>query len=130
MRLRLTSIIVAEQNQAERFDRGVLGLIKKQDFPVGEFRWLSVVAPDGPEEFELSLEPNAHPGAQASQQAMRESGIPLAAFEPDDLAADFARLSSKGVVFTLEPTDAGQVSIAMFEDTCGNLIQIYQHKRD
>lgn len=85
-----------------------------------------MTSPEGPEDVELALEPNANPAAKAFQEAMFEQGIPLAAFEVGDLAAEFARLSGSGVAFTKPPTPAGPVSLAVFADTCGNLIQLYQ----
>jgi glyoxylase I family protein len=126
MRIRLTSIMVDDQAKALRFYTEVLGFKKKMDFPVGEFRWITVVSPEGPDELELVLEPNANPAARAFQEAMFAQGIPLAAFETGDIAAEFARLSTQGVVFKQTPTPAGPVTIAVFADTCGNLIQLYQ----
>jgi glyoxylase I family protein len=126
MRIKLTSIMVDEQDKAVRFYTDVLGFQKKMDFPViGEFRWITVVAP-GRDDLELTLEPSANPAARTFQQAMFEQGIPLAAFEVSDLDAEHARLKERGVVFTIEPTQSGQVRIAVFSDTCGNLIQLYQ----
>jgi catechol 2,3-dioxygenase-like lactoylglutathione lyase family enzyme len=125
MRIKLTSIMVDEQDKALRFYTDVLGFQKKMDFPVGEFRWITVVAP-GRDDLELALEPNANPAGRAFQQAMFQQGIPITAFEVSDLAAEHARLKDRGVVFTVEPTHAGTVRIALFADTCGNLIQLYQ----
>jgi glyoxylase I family protein len=93
---------------------------------VGEFRWLTVVSPEGPDDVELSLEPNANPAAKTFQESMFKQGIPLAAFEVSDIRAEFERLRGRGVAFTQEPTPAGPVTIAVFSDTCGNLIQLYQ----
>jgi hypothetical protein len=101
-------------------------LVKKLDLPVGEFRWLTVVSPDEPEGTQLVLEPNAFPAAATYQQALFEAGIPLTAFAVDDIEKEVARLTSLGVHFTQAPTDAGGTLIALFDDTCGNLIQIYQ----
>jgi catechol 2,3-dioxygenase-like lactoylglutathione lyase family enzyme len=125
MKIKLTSIMVDDQKKALAFYTDVLGFQKKQDFPVGEYRWISVVSP-GRDDLELALEPNANPAAKAFQQAMFQQGIPLAAFEVADLAAEFKRLRAQGVAFTVEPTPAGPVSIAVLSDTCGNLIQLYQ----
>jgi glyoxylase I family protein len=125
MRIKLTSIMVDEQDKALRFYTEVLGFQKKRDFPVGGFRWITVVAPDR-DDLELALEPNANPAGRTFQQAMFQQGIPLTAFEVSDLAAEYARLKERGVVFTVDPTDAGAVRIAIFADTCGNLIQLYQ----
>jgi len=126
MRIKLTSIMVNDQDQALRFYTEVLGFQKKQDIPVGAYRWITVVSPEGPEDLELSLEPNANPAAKSFQEAMSAQSIPLAAFEVTDIEAEHARLKGLGVVFTTEPTKAGPVSIAVFSDTCGNLIQMYQ----
>ena len=126
MRIKLTSIMVDEQERALRFYTNVLGFTKKSDVPVGEYRWITVTSPEGPDDLELALEPNANPAAKAFQDAMFKQGIPLAAFEVGDLAAEFARLSGRGVAFTKPPTPAGPVSLAIFADTCGNLIQLYQ----
>jgi catechol 2,3-dioxygenase-like lactoylglutathione lyase family enzyme len=126
MRIKLTSIMVDDQDKALRFYTEVLGFRKKTEIPIGAYRWLTVVSPDGPDDHELSLEPNANPAAKAFQEAMFTQGIPLAAFEVDDLAAEYRRLKRAGVVFTQEPTPAGPVQIAVCVDTCGNLIQLYQ----
>ena len=125
MKIKLTGIFVDDQQKALDFYTNVLGFKKKQDIPVGEFRWLSVVSPEGGDT-ELSLEPNANPAAKTFQEALFEQGIPITAFEVDDLASEFKRLTDLGVSFTTEPTKAGDVTLAVFVDTCGNLIQIYQ----
>jgi Glyoxalase/Bleomycin resistance protein/Dioxygenase superfamily len=104
----------------------VLGFVKKMEIPVGEYRWLTVVSPDGPSDLELSLEPNANPAGKAFQEAMFKQGIPIAGFEADNLGEEFKRLKDLGVVFTQPPTEAGPVTIAICADTCGNLIQLYQ----
>jgi predicted enzyme related to lactoylglutathione lyase len=126
MRIRLTSIMVDQQDKALRFYTEALGFQKKHDIPVGEYRWITVVSPEGPDNLELALEPNANPAAKTFQTAMFNQGIPLAAFEVTDLDAEYARLKSRGVAFVREPTSAGPVTIAVFSDTCGNLIQLYQ----
>ena len=125
MRIKLTSIMVDDQNKALKFYTNVFGFVKKHEIPVGEYKWLTVVAP-GRDDLELSLEPNANPAGKAFQDAIFKQGIPLAAFEVDDLAAEFTRLKGLGVVFTQEPMQAGPVRIAVCADTCGNLIQLYQ----
>jgi len=125
MRIKLTSIMVDDQTKALRFYTEVLGFTKKSDFPVGEYRWITVVS-EGRDDLELALEPNANPAGKAFQEAMFAQGIPLSAFEVSDIRAECARLTAHGVAFTLEPTPAGPVTIAMFSDTCGNLIQLYQ----
>lgn len=126
MRIRLTSIMVDDQDKALRFYTEVLGFRKNKEFPVGEYKWLTVVSPEAPGEAELSLEPNANPAAKTFQQAMFSQSIPLAAFEVSGIRDEYARLKSQGVVFTTPPTSMGPVTIAVFSDTCGNLIQIYQ----
>ena len=126
MRIKLTSIMVDDQDKALRFYTDVLGFRTKHDIPVGEYRWITVVSPEGPDDLELALEPNANPAGRAFQEAMFAQGIPLAAFEVGDITGEFARLSARGVAFTREPVQAGPVSLAVFADTCGNLIQLYQ----
>lgn len=129
MRIKLTSIMVNDQDRALRFYTEVLGFQKKHDIPVGEYRWITVTSPDGRDDLELALEPNANPAGKAFQESMFTQGIPLAAFETGDIAADYARLSGQGVAFKTPPTPAGPVTIAVFADTCGNLIQVYQPMR-
>lgn len=126
MRIRLTSIMVDDQKKALRFYTDVLGFEKKRDIPVGEYRWITVTSPEGPDDLELALEPNANPAGKAFQTAMFAQGIPVAAFEVGDIAGEFKRLAGHGVAFTTEPTPAGPIKLAVFADTCGNLIQIYQ----
>jgi len=129
MRIKLTSILVDNQDKALKFYTDVFGFVKKKEIPVGEYKWLTVVSPEGPDDVELSLEPNANPAGRTFQEALFKQGIPLAAFEVSDLAAEFQRLKNLGVVFTQEPTQAGPVAIAVCADTCGNLIQLYQPPR-
>ncbi len=126
MRIKLSSVLVDDQSKALEFYTDILGFIMKHDIDLGEARWLTVVSPEAPDEVELLLEPNMNPDAMTFQQAMFEQGIPMTAFVVDDIQAEFERLHSHGVVFKTEPTDMGEVTIAVFEDTCGNLIQIYQ----
>jgi predicted enzyme related to lactoylglutathione lyase len=128
MRIKLTSIMVDDQSKALKFYTEAFGFVKKNEIPVGEYKWLTVVSPER-DDVELSLEPNANPAGKAFQDAMFKQGIPLAAFEVDNLAAEFTRLKGLGVVFTQEPTQAGPVKIAVCADTCGNLIQLYQPPR-
>ena len=127
MRIKLNGIVVDDQQKAEDFYTKILGFVKSQDIPMGEFRWLTMKSPEGGET-ELSLEPNANPAARTFQEAMFEQGIPMTAFEVDDAEAEYKRLKDLGVAFTREPTDVGTVIFAIFADTCGNLIQIYQPK--
>lgn len=126
MRIKLQSIMVDDQDKALSFYTEVLGFRMKSDLPAGPFRWITVVSPEGPDDLELALEPNANPAAKAFQEAMFSQSIPLAAFEVSDLEAEVARLKQQNVAFTTEPTRMGPVSIAVFSDTCGNLIQLYQ----
>lgn len=128
MRIELTSLFVNDQEKALRFYTAVLGFIEKQNFSVGEFRWLTVVSPDAPNGPQLLLEPNNNPAALAYQQAIFEQGIAIAAFGVDNVYDEHERLKNHGVVFNTDPTDVGTAIIAVFEDTCGNLIQIYQAK--
>jgi glyoxylase I family protein len=126
MRIKLTSIMVDDQDKALAFYTEVLGFRKKREIPLGRYRWLTVVSQEAPDDVELSLEPNANPAAKTFQKAMFDQGIPLAAFEVTDLAAESARLQARGVAFTKNPTREGPVLIAVLSDTCGNLIQLYQ----
>jgi len=126
MQIKLTSIMVDDQDKALRFYTEVLGFRKKHDVPVGEYRWITVTSPEGPDDVELALEPNANPAGKAFQEAMFSQGIPITAFEVADIANEFARLTARGVAFIRQPTQAGPVTIAIFADTCGNLIQLYQ----
>ena len=125
MRIRMTSLMVDDQSKALRFYTEVLGFTKKHDIPVGEYRWITVTG-EGRDDLELALEPNANPAGKAFQEAMFSQGIPVASFEVTDIAAEFARLTGKGVAFTRQPTAMGPVTIAVFADTCGNLIQLHQ----
>jgi catechol 2,3-dioxygenase-like lactoylglutathione lyase family enzyme len=125
MKIKLTSVMVDDQDKALKFYTEVLGFIKSKEIPFGEFRWLTVVSPEGGE-VELSLEPTAFAAAKNFQRSLFKQGISLTAFEVDDIEAEFLRLKGRGVVFTSRPTRAGPVTIAVFADTCGNLIQIYQ----
>jgi catechol 2,3-dioxygenase-like lactoylglutathione lyase family enzyme len=126
MKIELNSVIVQNQESALAFYTEVLGFAKKMDLPAGAFRWLTVVSPEEPDGTQLVLEPNAHPAAVAYQRALFESGIPLTAFAVDDVESEYRRLKALGVVFTAEPADIGGTIVAVFDDTCGNLIQIYQ----
>ncbi|MDR7866409.1 MAG: VOC family protein [Sporomusaceae bacterium] len=126
MKIKLSSVFVDDQEKALNFYTGVLGFAKKNDIPVGDARWLTVVSPEAPDAAELVLEPNGNPAAQVYQKALRSQGIPMTAFASDDIAREYDRLLKLGVTFTLPPTKAGPVTIALFDDTCGNLIQIYE----
>jgi catechol 2,3-dioxygenase-like lactoylglutathione lyase family enzyme len=124
MRIYLTSVLVDDQDKALRFYTDVLGFQKKHDIPLGEARWLTVVAPDHPQGPELVLEPDAHPAAGPFKAALVADGIPATSFAVDDVHAEFQRLGDLGVRFTQEPLEMGAVTTAVFDDTCGNLIQI------
>jgi catechol 2,3-dioxygenase-like lactoylglutathione lyase family enzyme len=126
MRIKLTSVMVDDQSRALAFYTDVLGFRPKHDIPVGEYRWITVTSPDGHADVELALEPNANPAGKAFQQAMFAQGIPIAAFEVTGIAQEYERLKSRAVVFTKPPAKMGPVTIAIFADTCGNLIQIYE----
>ncbi|SDU28420.1 VOC family protein [Gordonia westfalica] len=125
MRIALTSIFVDDQRKALSFYTDVLGFTKHHDIPLGEGAWwLTVVSPEAPEGTELLLEPAGHPAVKPYRDALVEDGIPLAQFAVDDVRAEYDRLREHGVVFTQEPTDVGTAVVAVFDDTCGNLIQI------
>ncbi len=126
MRITLTGVFVSDQDEALRFYTESLGFVKKHGVPVGEFKWLTVVSPDDPDGTELLLEPNENPVAQAYQKGLFDQGIPAASFSATDIRAEYEKLKSLGVAFTIEPTEMGSVTIAVFDDTCGNLIQIMQ----
>ena len=126
MRIKLTSILVDNQDKALTFYTDVFGFVKKHDIPVGEYRWITVVSPEAPGEVELALEPNANPIGRTFQDGLFRQGIPATAFEVDDIEQECRRLKARGVVFTQEPTRQGPVTIAVCADTCGNLIQLYQ----
>jgi catechol 2,3-dioxygenase-like lactoylglutathione lyase family enzyme len=126
VKIKLTSVVVDDQDKALEFYTEVLGFVKKTDVPVGKFKWLTVVSPEGPSDVELLLEPNENPASKTYQTALHEQGIPLTAFAVDDIQKEYERLKKAGVVFRTEPTRMGPTTIAVFDDTCGNLIQIYQ----
>ncbi|MFE1549923.1 VOC family protein [Streptomyces sp. NPDC058718] len=125
MKIHLTSIFVDDQAKAERFYTEILGFVKKHDVPLGETdRWLTVVSSEEPGGTELLLEPAGHPAVKPYRDALVQDGIPLAQFAVDDVRAEYERLSGLGVRFTQEPLEMGPVTTAVFDDTCGNLIQI------
>lgn len=126
MKIKLSSVLVQNQEKALVFYTEVLGFEKKNDIPLGEYRWLTVVSPEAPEDIELVLEPMGFPPAVTYQKALFEAGIPSTAFAVDNIQEEYERLQKLGVVFRTTPTQMGPVTIAVFEDTCGNLIQIYQ----
>ena len=124
MRIGHLGIHVDDQDKALDFYCRVLGFEKKTEIPLGEFRWLTVVSPDEPDGTEIVLEPNEHPAARAYQQALTADGIPITVFGVADVAAEAERLRVLGVVFTQEPVTMGGMTTAVFDDTCGNLLQI------
>jgi len=126
MQITLTSLMVENQEKALAFYTDIIGFEKKHDIPMGEFRWLTVTAPEGLTGVELVLEPMAFPPARTYQKALYEAGIPATAFITTDIAAEYARLKKLGVVFRGEPVNAGPVTVVLFEDTCGNLINLVQ----
>jgi catechol 2,3-dioxygenase-like lactoylglutathione lyase family enzyme len=125
MKIKLNSVMVNDQDKALTFYTEVLGFVKKTDIPAGDFRWLTVVSPEGPDDIELLLEPNAHPAARTYQEALYKDGIPATAFASEDTQKEYERLTKQGVKFRMKPSEMGPVTIAVFDDTCGNLIQIY-----
>lgn len=126
MQITLASIFVEDQDRALQFYTEVLGFEKKHDIPMGEFRWLTVTSPEGVSGVELVLEPMAFPPARVYQKALYDAGIPATAFMSGDINAEFQRLKARGVQFRGEPTNMGPVTIVLFEDTCGNLINLVQ----
>lgn len=128
MQIRLASVMVDDQDKAERFYTDVLGFVRKTDIPMGEFRWLTVSAPQGAEGVELVLEPLGFLPARTYQKALFDAGIPATAFITDDIDDEYRRLKARGVAFRGEPQQMGTVKVVMFEDTCGNLISLVQEK--
>jgi len=124
MRINLTSIMVDDQDKALAFYTEVLGFVKKHDIPMGEARWITLVSPEQPDGVELVLEPDTHPAARPFKQALVADGIPFTSFAVDDVHAEYQRLTEAGVRFVQPPTVMGPVTTAVFDDTCGNLIQI------
>src|SRR5437867_12561440 len=129
MKIKMTSVYVDDQDKALRFYTQVLGFAKKADFSQGSFRWLTVASPEEPEGTELQLALNGNPAAKAYQQAMFQQGQPAAMFFTDDVKGDFERIKARGAEFTMPRTDVTGSSIAMLNDTCGNLIQLTQLAR-
>ncbi len=128
MRINLSSVFVDDQDKALRFYTQVLGFVKKTEVPLGEARWLTVVSPDSPDGVELLLEPSDHPAVKPLKDALVSDGIPFTSFAVDDVQREFGRLRSLGVQLTQEPVEMGPVTTAVFDDTCGNLIQIAQRR--
>jgi len=126
MKILVTSVFVDDQQHALAFYTGVLRFVKRKDIPVGPFRWLTVASPELPDGVELLLEPSENPATQAFKRALREQGIPAAAFFVDDIAGEVARMKQQGVRFTMDPAPMGSTLMAVFDDSCGNLIQLNQ----
>lgn len=126
MKIVVTSVLVDNQDKALDFYTNVLGFVKKTEIPMGPVRWLTVVAPGDTNGVELVLEPDAHPAAGPFKRALVDDGIPYTSFGVDDVQAEYERLSAAGVRFTQPPVAMGAVTTAIFDDTCGNLIQIAQ----
>ncbi len=126
IKIRLTSVPVDDQDKALKFYTQVLGFVIKRDIPLGEARWLTVVSADEPDGTELLLEPDNNPAAKVFKKALVEQAIPFTAFAVDDVQKEYERMKALGVAFTVKPTQAGPTTIAVFDDTCGNLIQIFQ----
>jgi catechol 2,3-dioxygenase-like lactoylglutathione lyase family enzyme len=126
VRIQLASVLVDEQEKALEFYTKILGFLKKYDIPMGDFRWLTVVSPEGSDEIELLLEPTHFPPAKTFQAALFQAGIPLTAFFIDDIQKEHERLLGLGVRFKTPPTKMGPITGAIFEDSCGNLIHLVQ----
>jgi predicted enzyme related to lactoylglutathione lyase len=122
----VTSLFVKDQDKALEFYSEKLGFVKKHDVPMGKFRWITLVSPDALDGTELLLEPNEHPAAKEYQKKIVAEGIPATMFGVADIHQEYKRLLENGVKFTMEPTKMGESTIAVFDDTCGNLIQIIQ----
>lgn len=126
MKIKLTSVLVDDQDKALKFYTDILGFVKKEDIPVGNFKWLTVVSPEDTEGTELLLEPDDNPAAKTFKRSIFEQGIAATTFFVDDIEREYHRLKDLGVKFKTGPTDIGSAKIAVFDDTCGNLIQITQ----
>lgn len=126
MNIIVTSIFVDDQNKALEFYTKTLGFVKKHDVPSGEYRWITLVSPEKQNGTELLLEPNVHPAAKEYQEKLFADGIPVTMFGVEDIREEYERLKKLDVRFTMEPTTMGDITIAVFDDTCGNLIQIIQ----
>ena len=126
MQLKFLSVTVKDQDAALQFYTDILGFRKMADIPMGTFRWLTVVSPDGIEGVELVLEPNDFPPTQTYQKALFDSGKPAIALISKDIVADYNRLKKLGVIFRGEPKNLGAITSVVFEDTCGNLINLVQ----
>ena len=128
MRIKLTSVSIDDYDKALNFYTEVMGFVRKRDIPLGEgARWITVVSPEEPEGTELLLEPNAeYPAMKGLKDSLMKDGIPFTAFQVNDVQTEYERMKALGVEFTMEPTNMGMTTAAVLNDTCGNLIQIYQ----
>ena len=127
MKIFITSVFVDDQPKALKFYTGVLGFVKKTDISACNYRWLTVISPEGPADVELLLEPDENPAARTYQKAIHDSGIPANIFKVDDVYREYERMKKLGVSFVMPPTKTGTATSAIFDDTCGNLISISQH---
>jgi catechol 2,3-dioxygenase-like lactoylglutathione lyase family enzyme len=128
LKIKLTSVMVDNQEKALKFYTGVLGFVKKRDMPAGKDRWLTVVSPEAPADVELLLEPIGFPPARTFQKALFDAGIPATSFAVNDVQKTYEGMVKLGVVFRVKPTKEGPTTVAVFDDTCGNLIQIFQEQ--
>ena len=126
MRINLSSVMVDDQEKALKFYTEMLGFVKMADLPIGEYSWLTVTSPEGPDGVELVLEPMGFPPARDYQKALYSAGIPLIAFLSNDIQKEYKLLKGRGVIFRGEPQAMGPITSALFEDTCGNLINLVQ----
>jgi predicted enzyme related to lactoylglutathione lyase len=128
MKIKLTSVPIDDYDKALKFYTEILGFVTKRDIPLGEgMRWITVVSPEEPDGTELLLEPNAgYPAMTALRESLVKDGIPFTAFQVNDVQSEYDRMQNLGVEFTMEPTNMGMTTAAIFNDTCGNLLQIYQ----
>ena len=126
MKIRLTSVLVDDQDKALKFYTEILGFVKKKEIPMGEYRWLTIVSQEEPDGVEVVLEPMGFAPAKVYQRALHDAGIPLTAFNVDNIQSEYERLEKLGVKFSMGPTQMGPATLAVFDDTCGNNIQLIQ----
>ena len=126
MKIKVTSVMVDDQDKALKFYTDKLGFVKKAEIPMGEHKWLTVVSGEEPDGIELLLEPMGFAPAKVFQKALKDAGIPLTMFSVDDIQSEYQRLEKSGVKFSMKPTQMGPATIAVFDDTCGNNIQLVQ----
>jgi len=126
MKMYIKSVMVDDQAKAFDFYTKTLGFVVKHDIPIGEHRWITLVSSEEPDGVELALEPNEYPAARACQEALMADGIPWTAFSVEDIEAEVKKLEASGVKFTQPPMKAGEATMAVFDDTCGNLIQLIE----